>query len=63
MSMLSAAQVAELLGLSARSVYDIPESRLPRYRVGAQGGAIRYELADVEAYKASCRCTGLLGQS
>lgn len=56
--LLTAAQVASQLAISARTVYDIPESRLPRYRLGAGRGAIRFAQADVDAYLASCRCAG-----
>ena len=51
--MLSAAQVAALLGLSARKVYDLAASgEIASYRFG---DAIRFEPADVDAYKASCK--------
>lgn len=53
--MLTAAEVAAKLGISPRAVYDIPERRLPRYRFGAGGGAVRFAPEDVEAYRASCR--------
>lgn len=56
--MLTAADVADLLGLKPRTVYDIPEADLPRYRMGKGGGAVRFAPADVEAYRASCRSTG-----
>jgi predicted DNA-binding transcriptional regulator AlpA len=56
--MLKAATVGQLLGLSARAVYDIPEHDLPRYRLGAGRGAVRFDPADVEAYRAACRSTG-----
>jgi predicted DNA-binding transcriptional regulator AlpA len=55
--MLDAKAVAQLLGLSARAVYDIPVERLPRYRVGAGSGAVRFAPSDVEAYLESCRST------
>ena len=51
--MLKARAVAELLGLSVRMVYDLhARGELPGYRFG---GAIRFDSADVEAYRASCR--------
>lgn len=53
--MLTAADVAAMLGLKPRTVYDIPVDQLPRYRLGAGRGAVRFEQADVEAYKASCK--------
>lgn len=56
--MLTAAQVAPLLGLSVRAVYDIDESDLPRYRVGAGRGAVRFDPADVEQYRLRCRSAG-----
>lgn len=55
--MLTAKAVAALLGLSPRSIYDIPPNLLPCYRMGAGRGAVRYELADVEAYKARTQPT------
>lgn len=50
--MLTAAAVATMLGLSARAVYDLADSgRLPCYRLGAGGGALRFDEQDVEAFK------------
>jgi len=57
-AMLTARQVAALLGIKPRTVYDIPAEKLPRYHLGAKGGAVRYRPEDVEAYRASCRSTG-----
>jgi excisionase family DNA binding protein len=52
-SMLTAAEVATQLGLSPRAVYELHASgRLPGYRFGR---AVRFEPADVEAFKAACR--------
>lgn len=51
--MLTAADVGRLLGISARTVYAIPEVQLPRYRMGAARGAVRFDPLDVENYKAS----------
>ena len=56
--MLTAAQVASLLSISQRAVYDIPLNELPRYHLGRGRGAVRYEPADVEAYKQACRSAG-----
>lgn len=51
--MLTAAQVGAMLGLSPRKVYDMARSgEIQCYRFG---DAVRFEPADVEAYKASCR--------
>ncbi|MCC0042781.1 MAG: helix-turn-helix domain-containing protein [Rhodobiaceae bacterium] len=56
--MLTAAQVAHQLGLSARAVYDLAASGLLAcYRLGAGGGALRFAPEDLEAYKARCRST------
>lgn len=55
--MLKAAEVADLLGISARAVYDIPDDQLPRFRIGAGRGAVRFEPSDVAEYKAACRST------
>ena len=58
--MLKASEVAPLLGLSARAVYDIPDDQLPRFRIGAGRGAVRFSMEAVEAYKAACRCGPVL---
>ena len=51
--MLTAAQVGSMLGLSLSKVYDLARSGdLRCYRFG---GAVRFEPADVEAYKAACK--------
>ena len=51
--MLTAAQTAAQLGLSARKVYDLAASgSLASYRFD---GSIRFDPADVELYKTSCR--------
>lgn len=51
--MLSAKEVAALLGLSSRKVYAMASSgQLPSYRFG---DAVRFDPVDVEAFKASCR--------
>lgn len=53
MALIDAKRVSELLGIKARTVYDLAYSgRLACYRIG---GAVRFDPADVEAFKASCR--------
>lgn len=55
--MLKAADVARTLGISRRAVYDLAASgALPHYRPAP--GAVRFDPADVEAYRASCRSDG-----
>ncbi|MEY5099605.1 MAG: Burkholderia phage Mica [Pseudomonadota bacterium] len=52
--MLPAATVAQQLGLSRRAVYDLADRGiLPCYRLGVGRGAVRFDPADVEAYKRS----------
>lgn len=54
--LLNASEVADQLGISTRAVYDLANSgTLPCYRVGAGRGAVRFEQADIDTYKASCR--------
>lgn len=54
--MLTAAEVATQLGLSPRAVYELHASgRLPGYRFGR---AVRFEAADVETFRLSCRSAG-----
>ena len=56
--MLTAQQVADALGLSRRAVYDLADAGLlPCYRMGVGRGALRFDPADVEAYRAACRST------
>lgn len=51
--MLTAGEAARLLGLSARKVYALAgEGQIAAYRFGA---AVRFDPADLEAYKAKCR--------
>ncbi|MEG0786682.1 MAG: helix-turn-helix domain-containing protein [Comamonas sp.] len=51
--MIDAKTVAPMLGISERSVYELAKSgRLNCYRFGA---AVRFDEADVEEYKKSCR--------
>lgn len=50
---MTAQEVADLLGVSSRKVYELCQSgRLQGYRYGR---AVRFDLADVEAFKASCK--------
>jgi excisionase family DNA binding protein len=52
-AMLSAKAIGEQLGLSARKIYDLAANgALVSYRFG---DAVRFDQADVDAYKASCR--------
>ena len=51
--MITAAAVATLLGISPRAVYDLADrGMLACYRFGVRGGAVRFDEADVAAYKA-----------
>lgn len=55
--MLTANEVASLLGLEPRTVYDLFKSgRLPGYRFGTK--AIRFDERDVEEFKQKCRSDG-----
>lgn len=47
---MKAAEVAKILGISARMVYAIPARLLPRYKFGR---AVRFAPADVEEYRKS----------
>ena len=59
--LLTAAQVATLLGLSVRAVYDLAASgELPSYRFGS---AVRFAPEDVETYKTKCRSFGTKRES
>ena len=59
--LLTAKQVAPLLGLSARKVYELARSgALPSYRFD---DAVRFDPSDVEAYRTSCRSTGTSPQA
>jgi len=54
--MLTASQVAQILGLSARFVYDLAaRGELASHRFG---GAVRFTVEDVETYRQSCRSAG-----
>ena len=56
MTMLTAAEVAQKMAISQRMVYELAaRGDLPAYRIGS---AVRFESADVEAFRASCRSTG-----
>lgn len=51
--MLRAAEAAERLGLSPRTIYALAAAgELPCYRFGA---AVRFDPADLDAYKLKCR--------
>ena len=51
--MLTATQAADALGVSKRHLYALAaKGLLPCYRFG---GAVRFDAADLDAYKASCR--------
>ena len=55
--LLTATQVAELLGVHVNTVKKLPAGELPYYRIGSRGDR-RYEQEDVRAYKASRRVGG-----
>ncbi len=46
----TADEVAEYLKIQRKEVYGIPEELLPKRRVGARGGAVRYYGRDVLQY-------------
>lgn len=53
MSAMNAKEAASLLGLSARKLYELAQTgQIACYRFG---GAVRFDRADLEAYKTSCR--------
>ncbi len=55
-AMLTAQEVAARLRVSPRMVYDLAAAgNLPVYRIGS---AVRFDPADVEAFRESCRSTG-----
>lgn len=59
--LLTAAEVAELLALSLTKVYELARrGSLAHFRFG---GAVRFDLADVEAYKQSCKHLARLPQA
>lgn len=56
MSLLTAAEAGERLGISARSVYAIAKAgKIACHRLGLENGAVRFDPTDIEAYKQSCR--------
>lgn len=48
----TAKETGEILGLSDKSVYGIPEAMLPRARVGATGRTVRYLGINILCYLA-----------
>ena len=49
---LSAVQAANLLNVSARTIYDLSAAgRLPQHRIGCGKGALRIKRADLEAFQ------------
>lgn len=62
--MLTAAEAAARLGISMRAVYDLAATgELACYRLGVGRRSVRFDEADVESYKASCRFVGTPGTS
>lgn len=55
--MLTAAQAGKVLGLSARTMYDLARAgKVKCYRMGVGDGAVRFDPADLEDYKSrSCQ--------
>ena len=54
--MLTAAEAAPMLGLKPRTLYALAKAgKIACHRLGVGDGAVRFELADIEAYKQSCR--------
>lgn len=54
--MLTAAEAAKLLGLSARTMYDLARSgKIACHRMGVGDGAVRFDPADLQEYKRQCR--------
>lgn len=52
---LTVKQAAELLSVSIGTVYDLVHGdKIPHYRLGGSGGAIRFKRADLEAYLEKC---------
>lgn len=57
MSMITAREAASHLGLSQRTIYDLAASgELACYRFGA---SLRFEIADLDEYKTSCRSASM----
>ena len=56
MSLLTAKEAAPLLGLKPRTLYALAAAgKIACHRLGVGDGAIRFDPADIEAYKQSCR--------
>lgn len=54
--MLTAAQAGKVLGLSARTMYDLARAgKVACHRLGVGDGAVRFDPADLEEYKRQCR--------
>lgn len=54
--MLTAAEAGKLLGLSARTMYDLAKAgKIACHRMGVGDGAVRFDPADLEEYKRQCR--------
>lgn len=54
--MLTAKEAAPLLGLKPRTLYALAAAgKIACHRLGVGDGALRFELADIEAYKTACR--------
>jgi excisionase family DNA binding protein len=55
-TLLKAAQAGRLLGLSARTMYALAAAgKIACHRMGVGDAAVRFDPADLEAYKQSCR--------
>ena len=58
-ALLSIADAARYLGLCTRSVQSlVADGRLACYRIGPDGGRVRFSVADLDVYVARCRCVG-----
>lgn len=56
MSWLSVKEAAESLGLNRSAVYSLVASKqLVCYRIGPNGGRIRFKASDLDAYVDGCR--------
>ena len=54
--MLTAGEAGRVLGLSARTMYALAAAgKIASHRMGLGDGAVRFDPADIEAYKHSCR--------
>lgn len=55
-TLLKAREAGKLLGLSARTMYALAAAgKIACHRMGVGDAAIRFDPADLEAYKQSCR--------